>query len=83
MSEPPWKRHLVDIPDQTFEAHGLEFIVTRDEDRAEQSYTEGKAIFTRDEVSALRKLADKTGKIPKELSIALHSVKRILGGLVQ
>lgn len=74
----PWDKYLNRVDDRGFVAHGLQFIVTGDPEKACKDGT-GFAMFSHREVMRLRRSV-KGGKLPPELSRILHSVKRILGG---
>lgn len=77
--EMPWTKYLArEHEEKTFIAHGREFVVTTDAEKA-QGPTDGRAVFSTGEIARLKKAAG-SGKIPKALSLALHDVKSILGG---
>lgn len=80
MQNNPWDKHLRPETEQTFQAHGLEFVITTDGQRS-SGEPDGRAVFSRREVQMLKLTAG--GKIPKDLSVALHLVKSTLGGEIE
>ena len=70
------------MTDKVVTAHGLEFTITLDEERAYGPGNGEDACFTPDEIRILEKLATEGGKLPMSFSRAVHAVKFILGGEV-
>ncbi len=67
------------MEEKTFTAHGLEFVITTDY-AALEAEPDGRALFWSREVALMNAAA--YGKLPQDLSVALHAIKRILGGEV-
>jgi hypothetical protein len=74
----PWDRYSRGGSETVIKAHGLEFVVTT-ATAAAYCEPDGQAKFSYDEMGLLNRAVDGE-KLPAEISKALHSVKRILGG---
>jgi hypothetical protein len=79
-SENPWDKYAKAGSETVLRAHGLEFVITT---AAAAAYCQstGMAQFSYDEIRMLQTAAG-DAKLPKELSEALHRVKRIIGGRI-
>lgn len=75
----PWDKHLTPRTAFRFRAHDLDFIITTDPIASTRPGDGIRAIFSRGEVRILDGISQ-GGRLPKDLSVALHAVKRILGG---